>query len=457
MNPRELKAHHLNKHIYGMESVDEGLVESIKEHGLLEKLVIKEDGTIISGHRRWRAILELYPEHIMNVHCEVVGFNHDEEGQLEEELHLLEYNRQRKKTKEQLAKEGEILESIYAKQAQKRKLANLKQNQDEDRGGQLAPSEDIGRTTEKVANELGISERSYKRLKKVRESTQSEDPIEAKIATENLQNEEKSIHRSYEELKEFKYIKQCSKDLNPRIAEKAKAMLERIDSAEKVHGNYYALKFTVDKERDIERDLKDAYSSDDYESGSEYIENEEDIKDNSFNEVMNPILNAKPVNDSPKHIFKKKPVMSEEEAAVEIPKPYPCNDECDTCRIDPEYCKKESGPRGIENNIVINETLKKVEEAGKEIKKAKEDAKTDSAYIEWKRIQQLEMACLDIKKALKILTCPVCGSGPESLKWTCHDLTLKESVETYQDKYAKTNLKTIREEMEAKEGGKVET
>jgi ParB-like chromosome segregation protein Spo0J len=57
--PEELIPHPTNKEIYKEEDVDLELVESIKENGQLEPLVIIEDGKdklIISGHRRWLAL-----------------------------------------------------------------------------------------------------------------------------------------------------------------------------------------------------------------------------------------------------------------------------------------------------------------------------------------------------------------------------------------------------------------
>ncbi|HEY3363274.1 MAG TPA: ParB N-terminal domain-containing protein [Methanosarcina sp.] len=46
------------------------LAESIKQKGLLEPLVIKDDDTIISGHRRWLALKALG----MKAQCGVMSF-----------------------------------------------------------------------------------------------------------------------------------------------------------------------------------------------------------------------------------------------------------------------------------------------------------------------------------------------------------------------------------------------
>ncbi|MFM6025941.1 MAG: ParB/RepB/Spo0J family partition protein, partial [Dolichospermum sp.] len=51
----ELKPHPINESIYGDEDIKE-FAQSIKENGLRVPLTIKPDGTIISGHRRWKAV-----------------------------------------------------------------------------------------------------------------------------------------------------------------------------------------------------------------------------------------------------------------------------------------------------------------------------------------------------------------------------------------------------------------
>lgn len=52
-----LKPHPLNAEIYG--EPDKKLVEDIKKNGLLTPIVINSKNIIISGHRRWKAMLAL--------------------------------------------------------------------------------------------------------------------------------------------------------------------------------------------------------------------------------------------------------------------------------------------------------------------------------------------------------------------------------------------------------------
>jgi ParB-like chromosome segregation protein Spo0J len=51
--PDQLRPHPLNAAIYGDEPLDAAFRESIREEGIITPLVIDQDDTIISGHRRW--------------------------------------------------------------------------------------------------------------------------------------------------------------------------------------------------------------------------------------------------------------------------------------------------------------------------------------------------------------------------------------------------------------------
>ena len=113
-HPRELKPHPLNIEIYGEENVDADLVKSIKLKGILEPLVIKEDNTILSGHRRWKAAKSLKLDKLP---CRIITFS----DPLEEMEALIEFNRQRKKTVSQMMREGDKIawiEKVLAKRRQ---------------------------------------------------------------------------------------------------------------------------------------------------------------------------------------------------------------------------------------------------------------------------------------------------------------------------------------------------
>lgn len=112
----ELYPHPKNQSIYGDEDIKE-LAQSIEEQGLNVALLIRPDGRIISGHRRWKAVKLLGWETVNVIQKE---FTDD----AEELKTLLIRNEYRTKTNEQKCREGLLWEDIEA--ANSRKLMGVK-------------------------------------------------------------------------------------------------------------------------------------------------------------------------------------------------------------------------------------------------------------------------------------------------------------------------------------------
>ena len=100
----DIKPHPLNKEIYLVEDIDD-LKDSIKELGLLEKIVINQDNFIISGNRRYEALKSLgFDEldvEIKNINDEKIGF------------YIINYNKQRIKKASELLHEIKYLYDYY--------------------------------------------------------------------------------------------------------------------------------------------------------------------------------------------------------------------------------------------------------------------------------------------------------------------------------------------------------
>lgn len=103
--PQDLRPHPLNDEIYG-DRADSDLVESIRQKGIFNPLLITQQNYIISGHRRWAAALAVGLTSIP-----VVLFGSDDELDIQEAL--IESNRQRTKTNEQVGREYDHLKRIY--------------------------------------------------------------------------------------------------------------------------------------------------------------------------------------------------------------------------------------------------------------------------------------------------------------------------------------------------------
>lgn len=167
VDPRELKEHLTSRNIYGEDPVDD-LVASVREHGLLEPLYVRPDNTIISGHRRWRAALLLGMPLVPIIR--VANGNEDEET-----MSIVEHNRYRTKSGEQLLREGLALEPIYASEARLREKAGLSDDGEAGgRGRKRNPEENLPRgfrapqTRDRIAQALGLGNaKQWEMLKKL--------------------------------------------------------------------------------------------------------------------------------------------------------------------------------------------------------------------------------------------------------------------------------------------------
>lgn len=171
----KLKPHPRNSEIYGKESVADLTVQIEAYGGIADPLKIKEDYTIISGHRRWQAACELG---MTEIPCQIVSYESEEE----ELAALVMLNYHRVKTNEQKAREGMALEEALKAEGMERKLKALKQNQpDRDPGSPTVVSGEVsdssgdadekrkkGRTRDIVANAVNISSgKNFDRMKRV--------------------------------------------------------------------------------------------------------------------------------------------------------------------------------------------------------------------------------------------------------------------------------------------------
>jgi ParB-like chromosome segregation protein Spo0J len=173
----ELEPHPRNVMIYGDEDISE-LVALIKEAGeIINPLVVNKEFVIISGHRRWLAAKKLG---LKTVPCEVKNYSSPED----ELQALIFYNQTREKTTEQRFRESMAMEEVYAAEAYKRKIANLKQNQSV--MDNSAKSDETGTTRDKVAQKAGLSSgKTYERaktvIKKIDELRKNEKNEDAKL------------------------------------------------------------------------------------------------------------------------------------------------------------------------------------------------------------------------------------------------------------------------------------
>ncbi len=143
----ELKPHPRNKSIYGEKEDDEAfseLVQLIKEHGLRTKMIVNEDGLIISGHRRYNALKELGYTEIV---CEVRHYDNE----MEELRDLIVCNSgRRQKTRVQQLREGEAIYEVESWKANQRMIAT-QNNRAAKEQSPVADNKEKGETRDIVA------------------------------------------------------------------------------------------------------------------------------------------------------------------------------------------------------------------------------------------------------------------------------------------------------------------
>jgi hypothetical protein len=127
INPHRLLPHPFNERVYGIETLDAEFVKSIREHGVLVPIVVVSTTIggvvelyILSGHRRVQAAKEVGRS---EVPYQVLR----DEGLLWQQEFLIEANRQRVKTPEQMAREYTETKRIELALADKRRSQGMRE------------------------------------------------------------------------------------------------------------------------------------------------------------------------------------------------------------------------------------------------------------------------------------------------------------------------------------------
>lgn len=193
-NPDELTRHPLNQDVYGDLTLEPDFIDSIEQHGILEPILVNSDGTIISGHRRYEAALEVGLEEVP-----VREISYDSE--LEEREAVIHHNKQRTKTFSQKMREAMELEEIESERAKKRQgtRSDIKQT--------FASSE-FGQTRDKVASELDMSGETYRKAKRVWKAAEDENIERIQKEVEKIESGAQSINGAYETLQRWEELQE---------------------------------------------------------------------------------------------------------------------------------------------------------------------------------------------------------------------------------------------------------
>jgi N6-adenosine-specific RNA methylase IME4/ParB-like chromosome segregation protein Spo0J len=223
----KLKAHWLNTELYGDSEPDSTILESIRANGILEAIAVTPDGTILSGHRRWRAAIKLEIEDVPT--REIVL-----PSEIDEQAVLLEFNRQREKTFSQKMREAEKLREIVEMKARQKQETQADYGKFGGRPrketvsiiegetlGKILPRgfsepparDETMRTNAILGAHVGMKRKSFEMAKKVFDNAQSGDERAIELV-KKLDSGRTTINAAYNDV---------------RASEQKKAAIERIN------------------------------------------------------------------------------------------------------------------------------------------------------------------------------------------------------------------------------------
>ena len=139
-----LTIHPINDEIYSSTDLSD-LILSLKTHGQLESIVINDEGIIISGHRRFYAMKQLGWEECETRSSKVPN----------EIVALIEFNRSRQKTINDILNESRFLEKELKKEIGRGRNATVPRN-----GKRMT-------MVVELSNKLGLSTTQIKKIKSI--------------------------------------------------------------------------------------------------------------------------------------------------------------------------------------------------------------------------------------------------------------------------------------------------
>ena len=172
-DPKLLIPHVMNAEVYGTLEIDSEFLSSVRHFGVLYPVRITDRNVIISGHRRVKAAIM----------CGLASVPVEVTDHTDAELHLLEGNRYRRKSSEQMGREAIAMNRVLKERGMRRPSLPT------------ATKSDVLRT---VAQANGVNSRTVERAAKVVELADSlvaTDPDKAAVIMRDLRT---GVRRAYD-------------------------------------------------------------------------------------------------------------------------------------------------------------------------------------------------------------------------------------------------------------------
>jgi ParB-like chromosome segregation protein Spo0J len=249
----ELKPHPFSHRIYG-DTYDDALLESIKDKGIIEPLLITQDKLIISGHRRFNVAKELKLKEVPIIYSDIT-----DELDIKEAVILA--NQYRDKTFEQRGREYNELKIIETERAKIRMLATQK-NKKGEAARETFPlqTEEKGKAADIAGKKIGLTGKSAEKLLKVVEKIDSTEKAGNKDDADDIRTalESRGIDPVY------KKVVKTPKERTKReltTQEKEKKALSLLEKVQAPIEEAFNLLLTHDGKRYPSKEVEDRLSS----------------------------------------------------------------------------------------------------------------------------------------------------------------------------------------------------
>jgi hypothetical protein len=181
-----LQPHPLNDKVYGASEPDEDLLRSVAEHGIFNPIVINRKKEILSGTRRWLAAKAAGYEKVPVL----ILLSNDSD--LLSELFLIESNRARVKTPEQIGREFTELKRIETGLAKQRIRSGKKIDP-------TAKWPEGGEAAAKAAKAVGLGVNSAKKIEAITAQADAGN-FEARAVLDEVNRGEKSVNAAHKQI-----------------------------------------------------------------------------------------------------------------------------------------------------------------------------------------------------------------------------------------------------------------
>lgn len=250
VDPHRLLDHPFSVAIYGQD-LDDAFVESVRRRGIEQPIIVAADGrTVVAGHRRRNAAV------LVGLKRVPIVVRSDLKDELEIKHAIIEANRQRVKSPEQVGREAQALWKIEQENAAQRRNAHLRQSQSavrpksDERSAAEEEATEEGRSDDIVAKQLGVSRDTLRKAVYVARAIDHAEAI-GNSADVDAIRKYKTVNASYREALKFAGLGRAVDEDDPSNAVSGQDWLGQIAGRSGEFRTVFALMGEVSRELEV--------------------------------------------------------------------------------------------------------------------------------------------------------------------------------------------------------------